>query len=118
MSPIAPVLARCKRNLRYWEPPPSELLDISLPSSTMTEKTAFDDLLDDLGGMGRFQKRLLYFLLGPVFFIMPFPFLVQLFVVHSPDHWCRPQASIKHDALGLNLQDWKVGKELILYRPH
>ena len=38
----------------------------------------FDDVLDDLGGLGKYQKRLLFFLLGPLFFIMPFPLLHQV----------------------------------------
>jgi hypothetical protein len=38
----------------------------------------FDDVLEDLGGLGRYQKKLLYLLLGPLFFIMPFPLLHQV----------------------------------------
>lgn len=38
----------------------------------------FDDVLEELGGLGKYQKRLLYLLLGPLFLIMPFPLLHQV----------------------------------------
>merc|ERR1712127_1113456 len=53
----------------------------------------FDDILDDLGGLGKYQKRLLFFLLGPLFFIMPFPLLHQVLVLHAPKHDCVPSPS-------------------------
>jgi len=50
----------------------------------------FDDMLDELGGLGKYQKRLLYLLLGPLFLIMPFPLLHQVLVLHAPKHECIP----------------------------
>ena len=44
----------------------------------------FDDLLDDIEGTGWYQKRLVYFLIGPLFFLMPFAFLNQIFVLTIP----------------------------------
>ena len=44
----------------------------------------FDDLLDDIEGTGWYQKRLVYFLMGPLFFLMPFAFLNQIFVLTIP----------------------------------
>ena len=44
----------------------------------MSSDADFDDLVDKLGGFGKYQKRLLYLLLGPLFFIMPFPLLHQV----------------------------------------
>lgn len=70
-------------------------------------KDDFDLILDDLGGLGKYQKRLLYGVLGPVFFIMPFAFLTQIFVVHSPTHWCKTQDEIHHSSLGIDLDKWK-----------
>lgn len=48
--------------------------------------TAFDDLLKDIEGNGWYQKRITIFLLGPIFFIVPFTFLNQIFVLHIPGY--------------------------------
>jgi hypothetical protein len=45
---------------------------------------AFDDLLVELQGSGWYQKRIVYFMIGPIFFITPFAFLSQIFVLHIP----------------------------------
>ena len=45
---------------------------------------SFDDLLVELEGTGWYQKRILYFLLCPIFFLMPFAFLNQIFLLHMP----------------------------------
>ena len=44
----------------------------------------FDDILLQIKGTGWYQKRATYFLLGPIFFFMPFAFLNQVFVLHIP----------------------------------
>jgi len=44
----------------------------------------FDDLLAELEGTGWFQNRIAWFLIGPLFFIMPFVFLNQVFVLFVP----------------------------------
>ena len=46
--------------------------------------SGFDDLLAEIEGTGWYQKRLVYFLLGPLFFFMPFAFLNQIFVLSIP----------------------------------
>ena len=46
--------------------------------------SGFDDLLAEIEGNGWYQKRLTYFLLGPLFFVVPFAFLHQIFVLHQP----------------------------------
>ena len=68
----------------------------------------FDDLLAEIEGDGWDQKRLIYFLLGPVFFLMPFAFLNQIFVLSIPDHWCTPPEQFSPEALGINLTQWKA----------
>ena len=68
----------------------------------------FDDLLAEIEGNGWYQKRLIYFLLGPVFFLMPFAFLNQIFVLSIPDHWCTPPEQFSPEALGINLTQWKA----------
>ena len=45
--------------------------------------SAFDDLLAEINGTGWYQKRLVYFLLGPLFFVVPFTFLHQIFVYNQ-----------------------------------
>ena len=50
----------------------------------MSQDADFDDLIERLGGFGKYQKRLLYLLLGPLFFIMPFPLMHQ---VRLRDRW-------------------------------
>ena len=49
--------------------------------------SGFDDLLAEIQGTGWFQKRLVYFLMGPLFFLMPFAFLNQIFVLHIPGEY-------------------------------
>ena len=46
---------------------------------------------------------------GPLFLIMPFPLLHQMFVLHSPDYECVPPEQISAQTLGINITQWKVG---------
>ncbi|XP_037076546.1 solute carrier family 22 member 3-like [Pollicipes pollicipes] len=56
----------------------------------------FDELLEEVGGFGRFQWRMLA-LLQPPFLFLGFTLLSQLWLVLEPEHWCRvPEL----DALG------------------
>ena len=48
----------------------------------------FEDLIGEIDGQGRFQKRLLYVVLSPLFFFLPLSWLNELFLLHVPDHWC------------------------------
>eukprot|EP00092_Neocalanus_flemingeri_P014336 GFUD01015463.1.p1 GENE.GFUD01015463.1~~GFUD01015463.1.p1 ORF type:complete len:584 (+),score=109.85 GFUD01015463.1:144-1895(+) len=82
----------------------------------MSKEGDFDDIIDDLGGLGSYQKRLLYFLLGPLFFIMPFPLLHQVFVLHTPKFDCVHPEEIRPETLGLNKTIWQelfVPKEFL-----
>ena len=97
----------------------------------MSKEGDFDDIIDDLGGLGKYQKRLLYLLLGrydcffscmsldnsigPLFFIMPFPLLHQVFVLHTPNFECVPPEHLNHDALGMNKSVWQVGQDSHAY---
>jgi len=82
----------------------------------MSKEGDFDDIIDDLGGLGKYQKRLLYFLLGPLFFIMPFPLLHQVFVLHTPAFDCVHPEEIRPETLGMNKTIWQelfVPKEML-----
>ena len=68
----------------------------------------FDDVVDELGGFGKYQKRLLYILLCPLFLIMPFPLLHQMFVLHVPAHTCVHPEEITAESLGINETVWQV----------
>ena len=106
----------------------------------------FDDIIDELGGFGKYQKRLLYILLskykqfslnkstlplaiveneirnkvmtgnpssnilGPLFLIMPFPMLHQMFVLHSPEHSCNHPPIMEAENMGINQTIWQVWK--------
>ena len=72
----------------------------------------FDDVVDELGGFGKYQKRLLYILLCPLFLIMPFPLLHQMFVLHVPAHTCVHPKEITAKALGINETVWQVGASM------
>jgi len=77
----------------------------------MSSDSSFDDTIEQLGGFGRYHKRLLYLLLGPLFFIMPFPLLHQVFVLHVPDHSCVPPEHLSNDSL---MVDYDLWQELVL----
>ena len=48
----------------------------------------FEELIDEINGQGFYQKRLLYFVLSPLFFFLPLSWLNELFLLHVPSHWC------------------------------
>ncbi|XP_059097213.1 carcinine transporter-like [Tigriopus californicus] len=66
-----------------------------------------DDIFEQIQGTGLYHKRLLYYLLTPIFFVTPFVFLNQIFVLHIPDHWCDPPSGLTPAELNLNLEEWK-----------
>ena len=45
---------------------------------------SFDDLLTQIEGNDCYQKRLTYIVLCTLFFLMPFAFLNQVFILHVP----------------------------------
>ena len=65
----------------------------------MSSEEDFDDIIEMLGGFGKYQKRLLFLLLGPLFFIMPFPLLHQ----------------VEHIDLDLNLAHTPARSPLLYY---
>jgi hypothetical protein len=48
----------------------------------------FEELIEEINGQGFYQKRLLYFVLSPLFFFLPLSWLNELFLLHVPSHWC------------------------------
>jgi len=83
-----------------------------------SSESDFDDMIELLGGFGKYQKRLLYALLGPLCLIMPFPLLHQVFVLHSPPYTCMIPASLNNTSLGLSFNTWQeivFKKELNAY---
>ena len=48
-----------------------------------------EDLISEVGSRGPFQRRMLILVLMPLFFLVPFPDLNDVFNLHVPDHWCR-----------------------------
>jgi len=68
----------------------------------------FDDIVEELGGFGKYQKRLLYLLLSPLFLIMPFPMLHQMFVLHTPNFDCIHPEDASHESLGINFTQWQT----------
>ena len=49
----------------------------------------FEDLIDEIGGQGWFQKRLLYVVLAPLFFFLPLSWLNEIFLLHTPRYRVR-----------------------------
>lgn len=81
----------------------------------MSDAEDFDDVIEMLGGFGKYQKRLLYLLLGPLFFIMPFPLMHQVLVLSSPPHECIPPAHLNASTLGISKGAWQ---EIMLPKDH
>ena len=46
--------------------------------------------------------------LGPLFLIMPFPMLHQMFVLHSPEHSCNHPPIMEAENMGINQTIWQV----------
>lgn len=54
-----------------------------------------EDIITEVGGHGTFQKRLLYLILAPIYFLQPLYWMNELFFLHVPSHWCKaPNAEI------------------------
>ena len=51
-----------------------------------------------------------YDALGPLFLIMPFPMLHQMFVLHSPEHSCNHPPIMEAENMGINQTIWQVWK--------
>ena len=48
----------------------------------------FDEILEDIGGEGKYQKFLLYGFVGPVSLMVPFFMFNIVFMLYEPEHWC------------------------------
>jgi hypothetical protein len=57
------------------------------PKVTKT-KDEFDEILELAGSQGRFQKILVFAVLGPIIIAQPILTLNALFMLHEPDHFC------------------------------
>ena len=47
-----------------------------------------EDIIEEVGGQGCYQKRLLYFVLSPLFLLLPLSFVAEVFYLSVPNHWC------------------------------
>ncbi|CAL1289266.1 unnamed protein product [Larinioides sclopetarius] len=51
-------------------------------------KIEFEDVLEEIGDYGTFQKKIMLYFLGPVSTALPILAMNILFLVNTPDHWC------------------------------
>ena len=64
-----------------------------------------EDVVDDINGNGKFQKRLLYVLLLPLYIFLALNSMMVFIILQSPPHWCNhPMAS---NLTGDALKEWK-----------
>ncbi|CAN7982280.1 unnamed protein product, partial [Ixodes pacificus] len=49
----------------------------------------FEDVLEEIGGYGRFQKMLVWIYLAPASILMPGYFMSQIFMLSAPQHSCK-----------------------------
>ena len=47
-----------------------------------------EDIIDEVGGEGKYQKRLLYMVLSPLFLLLPLSWMSEVFYLNVPSHWC------------------------------
>ncbi|CAB4067701.1 SLC22A4_5 [Lepeophtheirus salmonis] len=57
-------------------------------SSSPKEET-FEDILQDTGGFGFYQKRFLFFILNIYYVMLPLSWLNEIFILNTPEHWCK-----------------------------
>ena len=64
-----------------------------------------EDVINDINGNGKFQKRLLYGLLLPLYIFLALNTMMVFIIFQSPSHWCKhPMAS---NLTGEALKEWK-----------
>ena len=66
-----------------------------------------ENIIAEVGGQGKYQQRLLYFVLSPLFFLLPLSWMSEVFYLNVPSHWCyHPMTKdfVKNDTL---LKAWK-----------
>ncbi|XP_035211209.1 solute carrier family 22 member 5-like isoform X2 [Stegodyphus dumicola] len=54
----------------------------------MPAEMEFEDILEEIGGNGKYQKHLIIFLLIPVTMLLPIINMNVIFMASVPDHWC------------------------------
>lgn len=64
----------------------------------------FEDIIK-LVGCAKYQQRLLYIILGPLFFLLPLSWLNEIFLLKVPDHWCYHPSQAKLNST--QLEQWK-----------
>ena len=47
-----------------------------------------EDIIKEVGGDSTFQKRLLYVVLSPLFFLLPLSWMSEVFFLNIPAYWC------------------------------
>ena len=68
-----------------------------------------DAIFDEINGHGKFQRILLYVVLGPIFAFMPLAWNSELLLLNVNDHWCyHPMTE------GLNATELDLWKECYL----
>ncbi|GBL63584.1 hypothetical protein AVEN_94549-1, partial [Araneus ventricosus] len=55
---------------------------------SLKSELEFENLLEDVGDFGKYQKRLIIFFLIPSAALLPWFTMNILFLVFTPDHWC------------------------------
>ncbi|XP_042147434.1 beta-alanine transporter-like [Ixodes scapularis] len=66
--------------------------------------TEFEDVIESIGGFGRFQKTLLWLYLAPVYLLVPGYFFGLIFMLSVPEHSCVLPSAMKT----LNLTESKA----------
>jgi OCT family organic cation transporter-like MFS transporter 4/5 len=64
-----------------------------------------EDIINEVGGQGKYQKRLLYLVLSPLFFLLPLSWMSEVFYLNVPDHWC--YHPMTHNLNNTELAAWK-----------
>merc|ERR1719209_952087 len=84
--------------------------DLELEESSKLEpreKEDIEELLIELGGFGKYQKRLLCLVTPFLFMTIPLLQHHQTFVLHSPKHKCLPGEELPtHQEMKLSKEDW------------
>ena len=52
------------------------------------EMKDLEDIINEVGGQGKYQRRLLYYVLSPLFFLLPLSWMSEVFYLNAPPHWC------------------------------
>ena len=64
-----------------------------------------EDIIEEAGGQGKYQRRLLYVVLSPLFFLLPLSWMSEVFYLNVPDHYCNhPMTESYNEA---QLEAWK-----------